>query len=97
MPGSSLGNGMVLSGTSRRQSPAVTIQTLYETDYIVVKRDYGLCGSVVIVNVLLFMCGNDNRGKIFKASYVRTIKMNNLNLTNAVRLYRQTSTLNLDI
>lgn len=37
--------------------------TLYEIDYIVVKGDYRLCGSEVIVNVLLFMCGMTTGGK----------------------------------
>lgn len=36
---------------------------LYEADYIVVYGDYGFCGTVAIVNVLLFACGMMTVGK----------------------------------
>lgn len=98
VPGSSLGNGMVLSGTSSRQSPVVTIQSNTVWDWL-------YCGLWILRTLL--HCDNckcvarcvwhDNSGKIFRASSVLTIKMNNLNLTNAVHFYRQPSAQNLDI
>lgn len=37
--------------------------TLYEADYIVVYGDYGILVTVIIVNVLLFVCGMTTLGK----------------------------------
>lgn len=68
--------------------------TLYESDYIVVYGDCGRCDNCKCVALCVW---HDNSGKIFRASCVLTIKMNNLDLTNAVRFYRQPSALNLDI
>lgn len=60
--------------------------TLYEADYIVVYGDYTLwhCDNCKCVTLCVW---HDTSGKIFRASCILTIKMNNLGVTNAVQFY----------
>lgn len=98
VPGSSCGNGIALSGTSSRQSPVVKTQsnTVWGWLYCGLWRLWTLwhfdnCKCVALC------VWHDNSGKIFRASCVLTIKMNNFNVTNTVQFYGQPGALNLDI